>query len=81
MPKRHRWEPTTDHFYPGPKYWRCIKCGLGKRTEWEEKPEYTMRDGRVWYRFAPPCPPPELQQPLGEGDSAAASKSTLETIR
>jgi hypothetical protein len=56
---RHRWEPTHDHFFPGPKYWRCVKCGLRKVTEWEEKPEYRMNDGRRWHRFAPPCPPEE----------------------
>jgi hypothetical protein len=55
--KRHRWKATHDHFYPGPKYWECIQCGLQKITEWEEKPRYSMRDGRTWYRFAPPCPP------------------------
>jgi hypothetical protein len=60
MSKRHRWEPTSDHFYPGSKYWRCIKCGLKKTTEWEEKPTYRWHDGRTlktWKRFAPPCPP------------------------
>jgi hypothetical protein len=55
---RHRWEATHNHFYPGPKYWRCIHCDLLKVTEWEEKPEYRARDGRTWHRFAPPCPPP-----------------------
>jgi hypothetical protein len=55
--KRHRWEPTDDHFYPGPKPWRCIKCGLQKITEYEEKPTYRWHDGRTSKRFAPPCPP------------------------
>ena len=58
MANRHRWEPTSDHFYPGQKPWRCIKCGLLKVTEWEEKPEYSQPgSGRTWKRFAPPCPP------------------------
>jgi hypothetical protein len=57
--KRHRWKATSDHFYPGPKYWHCIQCGLLKVTEWECKPAYSMRDGRTWHRFAPPCPPGE----------------------
>jgi hypothetical protein len=58
--KRHRWKATNDHFYPGPKYWECIQCGLQKTTEWEEKPRYRrVSDGRTWHRFAPPCPPME----------------------
>jgi hypothetical protein len=61
--KRHRWEATSDHFYPGPKNWRCIQCGLLKVTEWEEKPHYTsVNDGRTWYRFAPSCPPDEFPE-------------------
>jgi hypothetical protein len=58
--KRHRWEATSDHFYPGPKYWVCIHCGLQKTTEWEEKPNYHfIRDRRTWrwHRFVPSCPP------------------------
>jgi hypothetical protein len=57
--KRHRWEETTGMpLMNGVRFWRCIHCGLHKRTEWEEKPEYTMvGDGRTWHRFAPPCPP------------------------
>jgi hypothetical protein len=55
--KRHRWETTGDHWYPGPKGWRCVQCGLLKVTEWQEKPLYRMPDGRTWHRFAPPCPP------------------------
>jgi hypothetical protein len=55
--KRHRWEAVSDHFYPGPKSWRCIRCDLQKTTEWECKPEYRMPDGRTWHRFAPLCPP------------------------
>jgi hypothetical protein len=33
--KRHRWKATSDHFYRGPKEWRCIYCGLQKVTEYE----------------------------------------------
>jgi hypothetical protein len=60
--KRHRWKPTDDHFNPGPKYWRCIKCGLQKVTEYEEKPTYHWHDGRTWRRFAPPCPPERVSK-------------------
>jgi hypothetical protein len=60
--KRHRWKMASDHFYPGPKLWRCIQCGLQKITEFECKPRYNMHDGREWHRFAPPCPPPEMQE-------------------
>jgi hypothetical protein len=67
--KRHRWEATSDHFYPGPKYWRCIQCGLHKMTEWEQKPQYDMLDGRKWHRFAPPCPPPDHRPALGRASS------------
>jgi hypothetical protein len=55
--RRHRWEPTSDHWYPGPKDWRCIKCGLRKVTEYESKPTCRWTDGRTWKRFAPLCPP------------------------
>jgi hypothetical protein len=70
--KRHRWEATHNHFYPGPKYWKCIHCGLSKRTEWEEKPVYTMRE-RIWYRFAPPCPPPDVGGHLDEVQAIRAA--------
>jgi hypothetical protein len=62
--KRHRWKASGDHFYPGPKYWNCVQCGLTKVTEWEEKPYYMMSDSRRWHRFAPPCPPPPDLPPL-----------------
>ena len=55
--RRHRWAPPGDHFFPGPKYWRSLKCGLQKMTEFECKPSYRWTDGRTWKRFAPPCPP------------------------
>jgi hypothetical protein len=55
--RRHRWKSMDSHVAPGPKYWRCVKCDLHKRTEWEEKPEYYEPGGRTWKRFAPPCPP------------------------
>jgi len=57
---KHRWKATSDHFYPGPKDWRCIKCGLGKTTDYECKPEYYW-GGRTWWRFAPPCPPDAVE--------------------
>jgi hypothetical protein len=57
--KRHRWKATNDHWYPGPKYWQCIHCGLKKTTEYCEKPTYHQGEKR-WRRFAPPCPPDTL---------------------
>jgi hypothetical protein len=71
MTKRHRRKPDGDHFYPGPKYWRCINCGLHKITEWEEKPRYHMGN-REWVRFAPPCPP----EPAGCVESPAPALRT-----
>jgi hypothetical protein len=61
--KRHRWKALGDHWFSDPKHWRCIQCGLLKITEWEEKPRYSMGYSREWYRFAPPCPPPDKDQP------------------
>ncbi len=61
---RHRWEADNDHFYPGPKYWHCVKCGMHKTTEWGAEAVY--RSGkREWHRFAPPCPPPPAEQEEG----------------
>jgi hypothetical protein len=54
---RHRWKAVGNHNDPGPKYWRCVQCDLLRINEWEEKPEYSMRDGSTWHRFVPPCPP------------------------
>jgi hypothetical protein len=67
MKQRHRWKATHDHFFPGPKYFRCIKCRLGKMTEWEEYPKYFEPGGRTWERYAPPCPPGNMSTYLLHG--------------
>jgi hypothetical protein len=71
---RHRWEATDGHLCSGPKYWRCVKCGLSKITEWEEKPRYHTGDGREWIRFAPPCPPGSTPSLAREADAQAEAR-------
>jgi hypothetical protein len=57
--KRHRWK-SLDCYLERVQTWRCIKCDLLKITEYDSDNLYKMRgDGRTWYRFAPPCPPPD----------------------
>jgi hypothetical protein len=55
-PGQHRWRPAQRRA-SGPKVWRCTQCGLQRVAAHETKLEYRMPDGRVWLRFAPPCPP------------------------
>ena len=78
---RHRWEATSDHFYPGPKYWRCVHCDLSKLTEWEVPPRYSSNDGREWYRFAPPCPPPADLPSLTRLDAEARHLASHKAAR
>jgi hypothetical protein len=59
--KRHRWK-SLDTYLPN-KHWRCIRCDLLKETEYDSDNLYSMRDGRTWHRFAPPCPPDAESRP------------------
>jgi hypothetical protein len=55
--RRHRWK-SLDTYLPN-KHWECTQCGLHKVTEYDSDNLYTLGNDRSWYRFAPPCPPPD----------------------